>query len=121
MTFGSRTLHSVCAGASRAAGWPFRVAAARATLRALAQMDRRELADIGLNPSDISDVAALPLDRDPSALLATRARERRANAFTVPPTASGEDWTDEDPHGSPRRNLPSPRSRSPRARFLRTG
>ena len=40
-------------------------------------MDRRELADIGLNPSDLRDASALPLDRDPTALLARRARERR--------------------------------------------
>jgi len=32
---------------------PFQVAAARATMNALANMDRRELADIGLNPSDV--------------------------------------------------------------------
>jgi uncharacterized protein YjiS (DUF1127 family) len=123
MTFGSRVLHSVLAGASRAAAWPFRVAAARATLRTLAQMDRRELADIGLNPCDISDVAALPLDRDPTALLAARARERRANAFAAPPTGWDGDWTDDHPCGNPRRNQPSPdlRSGPPRARVLRTG
>ena len=123
MTFGSRILHSVWAGASRAAAWPFRVAAARANLRALAQMDRRELADIGLTPCDVNDVTALPLDRDPTALLAARARERRSTALTAPPTAWDGDRTNEDPHGEPRRNRPSPeaRSGSPRARVLRTG
>jgi uncharacterized protein YjiS (DUF1127 family) len=123
MTFGSRMLHSVWAGASRAAAWPFRVAAARATLRALAQMDRRELADIGLNPCDISDVAALPLDRDPTALLTARARERRENVFAPPPTAWEGDWTDGHPRGDQPRNRPSPDSRSgsPRARVLKTG
>ena len=40
-------------------------------------MDRRELADIGLNLSDVRDASALPLDRDPTELLAERARERR--------------------------------------------
>ena len=53
-------------GARRAAAWPFRVAAARASMRTLAKMDRRELADIGLNPSDLRDASALPLDRDPT-------------------------------------------------------
>ena len=67
-------------GATRAAAWPFRVAAARATLRTLATMDRRELADIGLTPSDLRDASALALDRDPTELLARRARERRRAA-----------------------------------------
>ncbi|MBV8439047.1 MAG: DUF1127 domain-containing protein, partial [Hyphomicrobiales bacterium] len=44
---------------SRAAAWPFRVAAARVTLGRLAAMDRRELADIGLTPCDLRDVSAL--------------------------------------------------------------
>ncbi len=70
----------------RAAAWPFRVAAARATMNALARMDRRELADIGLTVSDLRDVSALALDRDPTALLALRARERRRDAH-APPTA----------------------------------
>ncbi len=70
----------------RAAAWPFRVAATRATLNALAAMDGRELADIGLTRSDLRDVSALALDHDPTALLARRARERRRSAF-APPTA----------------------------------
>ena len=73
----SRIWRTIGAGARRAATWPFRVAAARATLRALAKMDRRELADIGLNPSDVRDASALPLDRDPTELLA-RAGARAA-------------------------------------------
>ena len=47
-------------------------------------MDRRELADIGLHPSDLRDVSALALDRDPTELLARRARERRRDAFGQP-------------------------------------
>ncbi len=78
----------------RAAGWPFRVAAARATLAALAGMDRRELADIGLMPSDLRDVSALALDRDPTALLARRVRERRRDAFAFPTAPAG---CDQDP------------------------
>src|SRR5271163_5336474 len=77
----SRIWRTIGAGARQAATWPFRVAAARATLKALANMDRRELADIGLNPSDVRDASALPLDRDPTELLARRARERRRDAF----------------------------------------
>ena len=73
----SRTWHPIRAHVGRAIAWPFRVAAARSTLRALASMDRRELADIGLNSSDVRDASALALDRDPGELLARRARERR--------------------------------------------
>jgi uncharacterized protein YjiS (DUF1127 family) len=123
MTFERRVLRTVWAGASRVAAWPFRVAATRATLRALGQMDRRELADIGLGPSDLRDAWALPLDRDPGELLARRAGERRANAFTAPPTAWDGDAKDEHPHGDRRPTRPSPGSRSgsPRGRALRTG
>jgi uncharacterized protein YjiS (DUF1127 family) len=110
MTFGSRAFHSVWTGASRAAAWPFRVAAARATLRAIGQMDCRELADIGLTRCDLSDASALPLDRDPSELLAARARERQAHALAAPPTAWDVDSTGEDPHSEPKRRPPSPES-----------
>jgi uncharacterized protein YjiS (DUF1127 family) len=71
--------------ARRVAAWPFRVAAARATMRALAGMDHRELADIGLNLSDVRDASALALDTDPTALLARRAGERRRDAFDARP------------------------------------
>jgi uncharacterized protein YjiS (DUF1127 family) len=123
MTSESRVLRSFWAGASRAAAWPFRVAAARANLRALGRMDRRELADIGLNPSDVRDATALPLDRDPTALLAARVRERRANALTAPSTAWDGNGRDEGPQGEPGRNRPTPSSRSglPRAAAVRTG
>jgi uncharacterized protein YjiS (DUF1127 family) len=118
MTFGSRAFHSVWAGASRAAAWPFRVAAARATLQALAQMDCRELADIGLNPSDLRDAFALPLDRDPSELFAARARERQANTLAAPPTAWDTDYSDQGPRGEPRQKRPSPGSRSGSSRAV---
>jgi hypothetical protein len=58
-------------------------------MNALAGMDARELADIGLMRSDLRDVSALALDGDPTALLARRARERRRGAF-APPTARQE-------------------------------
>ncbi len=76
----------------RAAAWPFRVAAARAALSALASMDGRELADIGLTRCDLRDVSALALDHDPTDLLARRARERRRGAFAPPTAPSGGTW-----------------------------
>ncbi|MGO9419040.1 DUF1127 domain-containing protein [Roseiarcus sp.] len=91
MSSESRPLAVLAGFLARAAAWPFRVAEARATLSALAGMDRRELADIGLTPGDLRDVSALALDRDPTALLARRARERRRDAF-APPTAPSGDW-----------------------------
>ncbi len=97
----------------RAAAWPFRVAAARAALNALAGMDGRELADIGLTRSDLRDVSALALDHDPTVLLARRARERRRGAF-APPTApsGGESALGRDPRArrSGRRRRPAPTS-----------
>jgi hypothetical protein len=78
-------------------------------------MDCRELADIGLTRCDLRDATALPLDRDPGELFAARARERQANALAAPPTAWDTDCMDEGPRGEPRRNRPSPGSRSARA------
>lgn len=88
----SRAWQSIRARARRAIGWPFRVAAARATLRALAKMDRRELADIGLTSSDLRDASALALDRDPGELLARRARERRRDAFVAASLGATTGW-----------------------------
>jgi uncharacterized protein YjiS (DUF1127 family) len=121
----SRTWRTITIGARRAAAWPFRVAAARAAVRMLANMDRRELADIGLNPSDVRDVSALPLDRDPTVLLARRARERRRNAFGAPrsPRAGGRPF--DDPEDRPGRNpppsRPEPLAAGQSARLVRTG
>ena len=58
--------------------WPFRVAEARATLRRLAALDARALADIGLTPADLNDATALPLAADPGFFLAGRVDGRRA-------------------------------------------
>jgi uncharacterized protein YjiS (DUF1127 family) len=120
----SRILRIIGVGAKRVAAWPFRVAAARAALRALANMDRRELADIGLNPSDVRDASALPLDRDPTALLAARARERRRDAFGPLPLRAGDRPVD-DPGEPPRRNRPptrpEPLPAGQVARLVRTG
>lgn len=43
----------------------------------LAELDARMLADIGLTRSDLRDAYAEPLWRDPTNILAHRARERR--------------------------------------------
>ena len=69
-------------------------------------MDRRELADIGLNLSDVRDASALPLDRDPTEPLARRAHERRRDAFRSPqpPRTGGRPF--DDPDDRPGRNRP---------------
>jgi uncharacterized protein YjiS (DUF1127 family) len=71
-------LRNASAALSRALTWPARVVAARQTMGQLARMSEYELRDIGLTRQDLSDATALPLDVDPSALLARRraARER---------------------------------------------
>ncbi len=89
MSSAGRAVRSLAEFLLRAAAWPFRVAAARAALNALAGMDQRELADIGLTCADLRDVSALPLDGDPTSLLARRARERRRGAFAPPTAPSG--------------------------------
>jgi uncharacterized protein YjiS (DUF1127 family) len=60
--------------------WPARVSEARRTMSELARMSEYELRDIGLTRSDVNDATALPLDADPSGLLARRRawRERPA-------------------------------------------
>ena len=60
----------------RLASWPFRVAAARASMRQLAGMSDRELADIRLTRQDLRDASALSLSDDPTRIFAIRARER---------------------------------------------
>ena len=67
---------------ARALMWPVRVYRARQTLHQLSSMDARELRDIGLTPYDVQSAQALPMDADPTKLLAHRARERARNAVT---------------------------------------
>jgi uncharacterized protein YjiS (DUF1127 family) len=125
MTFASRAFHSVWSAARGAAAWPFRVAAARATLRALASMDRRELADIGLNASDVRDVSALPLDHDPTLFLARRSYERRRHGFGPPQSAEGGRWPTDDAGGRPGRgrppSRPAPNPAAETLELVRTG
>jgi uncharacterized protein YjiS (DUF1127 family) len=54
----------------------------RRNARMLAGMDDRMLADIGLTRSDLRDAYAEPLWRDPTDMLAGRAREKRCNRPT---------------------------------------
>ena len=63
--------------------WPVRVYRARQTLHTLSRMDARELRDIGLTPYDVQSAQGLPLDSDPTQLLADRARERARNMFSA--------------------------------------
>ena len=51
----------------------------RRNARMLAGMDDRMLADIGLTRSDLRDAYAQPLWRDPTDVLAGRARDKRIN------------------------------------------
>jgi hypothetical protein len=61
--------------------WPVRVYRARQTLHQLSRMNARELRDIGLTTYDIQSAQALPLDTDPTQLLASRAQERARNTL----------------------------------------
>lgn len=82
----SRTVYlaSLLQAIGRSLAWPVRVYRARQTLHQLAGMDARELRDIGLTPYDVSSAQALPLDADPTALLASRASERARKAIDKP-------------------------------------
>ena len=121
----SPTWRTILAGVRRLAAWPFQVAASRATLKALANMDRRELADIGLNASDVRDASALPLDRDPTELLARRVRQRRRDAFGPPPSPRPGGWRLDDPDELPGRDRPpsrpGPKPAGQEGRVVRTG
>jgi uncharacterized protein YjiS (DUF1127 family) len=56
----------------------------RRTVNALAGLDRRMLADIGLTRSDLRDAFSEPFWDDPTALLRQRATERRLRRPSVP-------------------------------------
>lgn len=70
----------------------------RRDMQALASLDDRMLADIGLTRGDVRDAFAEPVWHDPSRVLVTRSRERRYSRrsavqavrfVTAPPTAPG--------------------------------
>jgi len=67
------------------ARWPLRVVEARATMRRLASLDARSLADIGLTPADLNDATALPLAADPGFFLAGRVGRAARLPPDVPP------------------------------------
>lgn len=60
-----------------AALWPVRVARARREFARLSALTEHELRDIGLTRGDLADVTALPLDEDPTLVLARKVEERR--------------------------------------------
>lgn len=65
---------------SEVTGWFERIARARRHRRqaaALAQFDRRMLADLGISRADLRDAFSEPFWEDPTALLRERALERR--------------------------------------------
>jgi len=81
--------------------WPFRVVQARATMRQLATLDARLLADIGLTPADLNDATALPLASEPGLFLAARVDGRRVArpALGGPSTDENrDDGEDRRPH-----------------------
>lgn len=51
----------------------------RQQARALAGLDRRMLADMGINHADLRDAFSSPIWEDPTELLQERASERRSN------------------------------------------
>jgi uncharacterized protein YjiS (DUF1127 family) len=55
----------------------------RREARALAGLDRRMLADIGLNRADLRDAFSEPFWHDPTAVLRERVDERRLNRITL--------------------------------------
>lgn len=76
-------LQAIGQSVGRSLLWPVRTYRSRQTLHMLARMNARELRDIGLSPYDVQSAQALPLDCDPTQLLADRARERARNMFTA--------------------------------------
>jgi uncharacterized protein YjiS (DUF1127 family) len=66
-----------------------RALANRQQAAVLASLDDRMLSDIGLSRSDLRDAYAEPLWRDPTAILASRAAERRSNCRSTPRKNAG--------------------------------
>jgi uncharacterized protein YjiS (DUF1127 family) len=84
-SFARRASIEAASALRRAISWPARVGAARRAMSQLARMSDYELRDIGLTRQDVVDVSALPLDEDPTAMLACRraaARERQSRDLT---------------------------------------
>ena len=81
--FSSTVSRDAASALRRALNWPARVGAARRTMAQLARMSEYELRDIGLTRQDVADASALPLDADPSSLLARRRAAREHAAATL--------------------------------------
>ena len=64
-------------GVKRIVLWPARVMAARRSFAQFAQMRDFDLRDVGLTRQDVWNAAALPLDEDPTRLLAKAVQSRR--------------------------------------------
>lgn len=69
----------------------------RRDMRLLASLDDRMLRDIGLTRGDLRDAAAEPVWRDPTAVLVTRARERRTHRRWPWPQAQPKDTIEAPP------------------------
>ncbi|MGI8525263.1 MAG: DUF1127 domain-containing protein [Pseudolabrys sp.] len=85
-----RALASVSAVLGRWLKAMARVHRNRVQARALAQVDGRMLADMGITRADLRDAFSEPFWEDPTALLRERALERRLNRHgsTLPSTVS---------------------------------
>ena len=81
-SFARRASSEAASALRRVVSWPARVGAARRAMSQLAHMSDYELRDIGLTRQDVVDVSALPLDEDPTALLARRRDAAREHAWT---------------------------------------
>ena len=68
----------------------------------LAGLDDRMLSDIGLTRSDLRDAYAEPLWRDPTGILAERARERQVNRPVI--TLTAPSLVPDPEHGLPANN-----------------
>ena len=82
--FARKASHEAASALKRALAWPARVGAARRAMMQLARMSDYELHDIGLTRQDVLDVSALPLDEDPTALLARRRAAAREGQHGEP-------------------------------------
>jgi uncharacterized protein YjiS (DUF1127 family) len=92
----ARALSTVSSGAKQLA----RARRHRRDAAALARLDRRMLADIGISRSDLRDAFSEPFWEDPTALLRERALERRWNRALMREDAG-------QPFQSPRTDRPA--------------
>ena len=81
----------------------------RRQAQALAGLDQRMLADMGINHSDLRDAFSSPIWEDPTALLQERAAERRSNrsvaVTSIVPPEQGDAVTPQVENGFHRPSL----------------